>query len=246
MAFVFLRVARLLEGAQHEERKDALLGLARNALREPLVVKGRDFDFLRVHLFVETRMPFVLVLPSHAQPSRGGQLDAQRIAERGGDFLKLQNLFRVGLFVNAVKRRNAAVLEVARHTFVGGQHELFDDAVRDVALRARDADHAAVLVEFDFRLWQIEINRAARVALPVQQPRQLFHQLEILNQRPVALDRRGFPRQDVAHRGVRHTLGAVNQAGNKLVLEHAALGVNCHKRRHHQPVHVRIQAADAV
>ena len=82
------------------------------------------------------------------------------------------------------------VLQVRRHGFIGGQHELFDDAMGDVARRARDAGHGAPLVEFDQRLGQIEIDGAAAHALAVQDQRQLLHQLEALHQRGVALAQR--------------------------------------------------------
>ena len=46
VAFVDLRVARLLQRAQHQVRQDALLRLARDLLRQLLIHARRD-----VHLF---------------------------------------------------------------------------------------------------------------------------------------------------------------------------------------------------
>ena len=113
------------------------------------------------------------IADAHAPP--GGQLDAQRVAERRGDLLELQDLFCIGLLVDAVNRRHAAMLEIPRHTFVRGQHEFLDDAVRDVALRARDTRHPSELIEFNFRFGQVEVNRAAALAMPGKNMRQLFH-----------------------------------------------------------------------
>ena len=45
---------------------------------------------------------------------------------------------------------------------------------------------------------------------------------------------------------VRHPLGAANDAGDELVFNDAALGVNFHQRGHGQAVDARVQAADAV
>jgi len=43
------------------------------------------------------------------------------------------------------------------------EHELFDEAVSDVALAARDVGHALLFVEFDDRLGEIEVDGAALV-----------------------------------------------------------------------------------
>ena len=61
-----------------------------------------------------------------------------------------------------------ACFQVRRHRFVRGQHELLDQPVSDVARRARHAGHLAEFVEFDQRLRQIEIDRAAAHALAIQ------------------------------------------------------------------------------
>ena len=55
-----------------------------------------------------------------------------------------------------------------RDALVGGEHEFFDQAMRDVALGARDAFHQAEFVELDDRLGKIEIDRAAALAFAVE------------------------------------------------------------------------------
>ncbi len=102
-------------------------------------------------------------------------LDTQRIPKRARQLLELQDFARIRLFVNAMQRRNPALEQIPRHRAVRRQHELLDQAVRDVALAARDVDHALLLVELDYGLRQIEINRAMLVAPGVQQQRELFH-----------------------------------------------------------------------
>ena len=57
----------------------------------------------------------------------------------------------------------SGLFQMRGHRLVRRQHELFDDAMSDVARAARDAGHHAVLVEFDQRLGQIEINRSALI-----------------------------------------------------------------------------------
>src|SRR5208282_5592526 len=57
--------------------------------------------------------------------------------------------FRVGLFVHAEEQTQAAAFEVFGDGFVCREHELFDDAVGDVALAAEDAGHASSGVPFE-------------------------------------------------------------------------------------------------
>ncbi len=211
-----------------------------------LVVIGSDLQVFRFHLLQEARVALALVPPVDAHAAPGGQLDAQRVAERRGDLLELQDLPRIRLLVDAVKRGNSLALEISGHRFVGGQHELLDKAVCDVALRAGDAGHAPELVELDERLRQVEVDGTALLAPLVQDERQLFHQLEILHKVGVALAGSRLARQNVAHRRVGHALGAADDTRQQFVLDDAPLRVDFHQRRHHQPVHVRIEAADAV
>ena len=70
--------------------------------------------------------------------------------------------------------------------------------------------------------------------------------LETLDQGGVTLAGGRLAGQDVAHGRVGHAFGAADDAGKKFVFDDAPLGVEFHQRRHHQPVHVGVQAADAV
>ena len=51
-----------------------------------------------------------------------------------------------------------------RDGFVGQQHELLDEPVRDVALGAMIASTMPLVVDDDFRLLEIEVDRAAAAA----------------------------------------------------------------------------------
>src|SRR5579859_3883084 len=161
---------------------------------------------------MKARMAVPLALTLHAQPPHGRKLDAEGVAESGGDFLEFENLLNVRLFVDSVKRWDALPLQIARHSFIGGEHEFLNKAVRDISFGSGDSDHAAVLVKLDFRLRQIEVNGAALVATAVQDLRQLFHQLEMLDERLVTLARRRITRQNIPHGGIGHALGATNDA----------------------------------
>src|SRR5260370_9849586 len=90
------------------------------------------------------------------------------ISERSLNLFKIVDPLRVRLLVNSIERGDALRLEILRHALIGREHELLDQAVRDVALRARDALHQAELVKFDHRLGRVEVDRSTRLALSVE------------------------------------------------------------------------------
>ena len=65
-----------------------------------------------------------------------------------------------------------------RDALVGGEHELFDEAVGPAALGAGDGGHVALRVELDDGLGQVEVDGAAAVALLVEQQGEGVHLLE--------------------------------------------------------------------
>ena len=160
-----------------------------------------------------------------------------------GDLLEFQHALGVGPLVNAENQRHARGLQMRRHGFVRGQHELLDQPVRDVARRPRDAGHLAEFVEFEQRLGQIEIDRAAPLALAVQDQRQLLHQLEPLRQLRIALTQSGVAFQHSVYRGVGHALRAANHAAAEFLRHHVASGVDFEQSGQHQPVFVRTKRA---
>src|SRR5579864_8734135 len=246
VAFVLLRVARLLQRAQHQVRKDALLRLAGNLLGQLLVHAGGD-----VHLFGQLDFPRALA-SAVAGAAVSLELEAlhrqsaysQGVAKGGGNGFELVNPLGIGLLVNAVERGNALVLEVVGHTLVGREHDFLDQPVGDVALGTRNTAHQAELVELNHRLRQVEIDRAAALALAVKDQGQIAHQLEFAGQPLVALAHARVAFQDQVHVGVGHALGGANDPRVEPVAENLTLVVNFHGAGHHQPVQVRAQAAD--
>ena len=114
VAFVLFRVTRLLERAQHQERQDSLLRLARNLLRQLLVHARGD-----VHLFGNLNLPRILTaavarslvgLELHSLD--GQRTHAQRVSKARRHGRKVKDLLRVRLFVDAVNRRHAQLLQV--------------------------------------------------------------------------------------------------------------------------------------
>jgi len=70
--------------------------------------------------------------------------------------------------VDPVDRREPLAREEARDGLVRRQHRVFDRPVGIVALEAADVLHATLLIELDHRLGQLEVERAALLALPAQ------------------------------------------------------------------------------
>jgi len=63
----------------------------------------------------------------------------------------------------------AALDEVVRDGAIGGEHELFDEAMGDVAFAAADIGHLLVVVELDDRFGKIEIDGTVFSAAGVEE-----------------------------------------------------------------------------
>ena len=87
--------------------------------------------------------------------------------------------------MDAVEPGHVARVEELRHRLVGEQHELLDDAVRDVPLGGDDRLDPPLLVEHDLRLVEVEVDRAEPPAPVVQDLEQLAHPLEHRHERRV-------------------------------------------------------------
>ena len=162
--------------------------------------------------------------------------DAQRISERLRQRLEFQNFLGVGFFVDAMQRSDAARFEIARDGLIRGQHEFLDQAVRDVALAADDADHLPVGIEFNHRLGQIEIDGAEPRAPRVQNHGEVAHGAEIFGEMRVLRGRGRVILKHGVHRGVRHALGRANHAAREFRRDDFAVRVQFHDRAHHQAV----------
>ena len=85
--------------------------------------------------------------------------------------------------MDPVERRRGLRLEIGGHRLVREEHELLDQAVGDVALERDDRLDRPGLVDDDFRLVEVEINRSAAAPRVVQNLKQLAHQLEHRDER---------------------------------------------------------------
>ena len=80
-------------------------------------------------------------------------------AVSGGQFTVFIELFRIGLFVNAVDVGLIAPLEMACHEFIGQEHQLLDQLVGDVVLDQFQLHGASLAIEPDFHLRHFQIKR---------------------------------------------------------------------------------------
>ena len=80
--------------------------------------------------------------------------------------------------MDAVDGGDALRGEPGGDALVGGEHELFDQAVRPAALGADDGFHVAVGVELDDGLGEVEVDGAATLALGIEAEGELEHGVE--------------------------------------------------------------------
>ena len=103
----------------------------------------------------------VEALDGEAARSRGS-------SRTGGGLLEVDDALGVGHLVDAVDAGDALGFEPGGDALVGGEHELFDEAVGPAALGADDGGHVALGVELDDGLGEVEVDGAAAVALGVE------------------------------------------------------------------------------
>ena len=218
MALVDLRVARLLERAQHQVAENPLLGLAFDVRGQLLIHARRDRNVFGdlMHPGIAPGALRVAAVAAGLDALDGQRAESERIAKGGGQFLELHNAARFGLFVDAIERRDAQVFKPGGDTLVGRQHELLDQPVGPGALGLGDAAHLALLVKLDHRLGQVEVDAAALLAALVHQAGQFAHALEIRDQRGVARARFRVAFQNCVDFGVGHARGRADDALDNL------------------------------
>src|SRR5579863_542854 len=180
----------------------------------------------------------------HLDAVDGKGSDPERVSESGGDGFEIVDALGVGLLVDAVEAGDAVRLEMVGNGFVGREHELFDQAVGDVALGARDGLHHSEFVEFDDRLGEIEVDRSAAVALAVEDLGEFAHELEVPDQGRIALAQRVVPFEDSVDRGIGHALGGADDTFVQFVSDDFAAVIDLHDAGEHEAIEVRAKAAD--
>src|SRR5262245_3064969 len=91
----------------------------------------------------------------------------QRIPEAGCNLLEIGESACAGRLVNPVNRWNPEFFQVARDSFVGSEHELFDNSMREITFGPAHAGHLPLRIEFDPGFGHIEINRSSPYATTV-------------------------------------------------------------------------------
>ena len=246
VAEVFFGVARLLERAQHQVAQDAFFRLACDFGGQLLVHARGDVNVLGnfdgAPLLAHTAGGAAVALELHAV--NGQRAYAQGISEGRSDHFEIVNPLGIGFFVNPIQRCDALRFQILRHALVGREHELLDQTMSDVALRAGNAFHQAEFVELNHRLGQVEVNRSAALPFAVEDQRQIAHELEGGNQSCVTFARGCIAFEHGIDGSVGHALSGTNYTFAQLVADDFAARIDLHHAREHEPVEVRAQAAD--
>ena len=129
VAFVLLRIAGLLERAQHQVGEDALLGCSADAADEALVHLRRDGDALGDLMLLRrarvaaarAALAAVAAVGLHRELAHGQVAEAERVAEGGGGLFELDDALGVGHLVDAIDGRDALRLEPVRDALVGAR-----------------------------------------------------------------------------------------------------------------------------
>ncbi len=156
-------------------------------------------------------------------------------------------LLRRRAFVHAVQRRVLVLRDEVGRANVGGQHRLFDHAVRVVARARNDLFDAAVVVADDLCFRGFELDGAALGAL-LQQRAKNFVQMDQVRHEFITPRRFRTPRvgQNRRHLGVGEARLRMHHRRVELIALDLAVGCDHHVADHAQAVHIRVQRAQAV
>ena len=83
---------------------------------------------------------------------------AQALADAGGEVLEFLGGLVVGLGVDAAHARDAGAVEFAGHGLVGLDHEHLDNAMGETGVLGMGGHHAALVVELEVHLRQVEFQ----------------------------------------------------------------------------------------
>ena len=127
--------------------------------------------------------------------------------------------------MNPIETGDAVGFQMPGDGFVRRQHELFNDAMGDVAFGALDAGHLARSVQFDVSFGHVEVDGAAFHPLAIEDERQFTHEFEAGYQRLIAFAHGGVAFQHAVDVGVSHALGAADDAAHKFLADHVAIPI---------------------
>ena len=172
--------------------------------------------------------------------------DAESLAEGPSQFFKFQNFAGVGFFVDAMESLDGTMEQVMSHRAVGGEHELFDDAMSDVSLAARYVGHVLLVVEFDDRFGKIEIDGAIFVATGVEKKGETLHGAEMVIEMRVARGHLWIAFENFVDVGIGHALGRADDALNHPGIEHAASRIEMHDGALDEAFFARLERAHTI
>ena len=206
-------VARLLHAAQRQRADHAELW------RLPRALEHRA-DLARLRVV--------------AQAARVHPDAVQKVLER-------IELLRVRLLVHAVEQRHAARLSEFRHSLVRRKHEVLDHQLGLAPRPFGDLHRLARLIQDELRLVRVKVDRALRLPLVADAPRQLTHGQQRFLKLSHPLPLRRIAVKEPVHVVIHQPrLGARDRAQQARV-HHAARFIHVHQRAHGELVLVRAQ-----
>ena len=220
VAEAHVAVARLLHRAQRDRADDALFRLALDLLEHLLDVHRLDVAHLRL-------------------------MDEE--TESTEQVVEALDLLVRRLLMHAVHERLMLRVHVTRHRLVRDQHALFDDGLRQRSLALNESDRMSFVIKFDLDLRHVEVNRAAAMALSLEDVAQRFERLEHLADVLVVRDERlCLVDEDLVDNVVGQTAVDVDDSRHDLVARDLALRRDLHLTGHREAVDAGVEAADAV
>jgi hypothetical protein len=172
--------------------------------------------------------------------------DSEGITEGAGEILKLQDFTAIGLFVHAMEGLDGAGIKLVSDGAIGGQHELLDDAVGDVALAAGDAGYLLLFVEGDDRLGEVEVDGAIFGAAGVEKKSEAFHGSEMVVKLGITSGHLRIAFENLVDIGIGHALNGADNAGHHPGVEHASGGIEVHDGAEDEALFAGIERAHAV
>ena len=157
-------------------------------------------------------------------------------------------LVRFRIVVDTIDERHVHLVEVFRNRLVGREHELLDQLLSDRTWAKHDIRRLPFLVDDDFRLGEIEVDRTTRVAAFPKDFRELGHEVELPDERFVLFQRLlVIALDDLTDVRIRHPLRRLDDTREQVMADDLpVLRGDLHDTAERQAVDVRVEGTDPV
>ena len=173
--------------------------------------------------------------------------DVNRVTKVVDKGRKLPDLLLIGIIVRPVNERKLLPEIVLRHRLICDQHEILNNLCRYIPLIRHDCDRLAALIQNDFRLREIKVDRAALHPFFPKNCGKLAHPLEHRDKLFILFDL-GFVLilQNLLHAGIAHAAVDIDDGLGNHMVNDVSLRIDRHDTAQRKPILSRIQGADTV